>query len=100
MGNEEERARFMTWWEAVGGGNTSLRAVAQEAYIFGERLAKMACIAACQEVAAQYPTDIFPEDGQSIDCKSASMARLTAKNIEREITERSNVELRGAHEKR
>jgi hypothetical protein len=24
-----------------------------------------------------YPTDVFPEDGESIDCKSAKMARHT-----------------------
>jgi len=28
-----------------------------------------------------YPTDVFPEDGTSLDCKSARMARLTASNI-------------------
>ena len=49
-----------------------------------------ACKAACRAVAERYPTDIWPETGASIDCKSAKMARLTAANIEREITERSN----------
>lgn len=48
------------------------------------------CKAVCREVAARYPTDVWPENGESLDCKSASMARLTAANIEREITERSN----------
>lgn len=27
------------------------------------------------EVVSAYPPDIFPEDGESLDCKSASMAR-------------------------
>ena len=48
------------------------------------------CVSICREVAERYPADIFPEDGQSLDCKSARMARLTAANIEREITDRSN----------
>lgn len=91
MGNEEERARFLAWWETTGGGNTSLRAVAEQAFICGARKERMDCIKVCREIAARYPTDIFPEDGQSLDCKSACMARLTAANIEREIIERSNV---------
>lgn len=49
-----------------------------------------ACKAACRDVAERYPTEIFPEDGQSLDCKSARMARLTAANCEREIDIRSN----------
>lgn len=48
----------------------------------------MACVAICREDAARYPTDVFPEHGESLDCKSAKMARLTAANIEREIMER------------
>lgn len=35
---------------------------------------------ACRKVAADYPIDVFPDDGDSLDCKSARMARLTAKN--------------------
>ncbi len=48
----------------------------------------MACVAICQESAARYPPDVFPESGESLDCKSAKMARITAANIEREIMER------------
>ena len=95
MGSEEERARFLAWWAAIGGGNTSLRAVAEQAWMCGTRLERKACIAICREVAERYPTDIFPEDGESLDCKSARMARLTAANIEREIAERHNVAIEG-----
>lgn len=49
-----------------------------------------ACVAICREVAGRYPFSIFPEDGQSLDCHSARMARLTSANIEREITKRHN----------
>lgn len=48
------------------------------------------CKEVCRKIAAQYPTDIWPEDGESLDCKSARMARLTAANCEREIDMRSN----------
>ena len=54
-----------------------------------------ACKEACRKIAAQYPTDIWPEDGQSLDCKSARMARLTAANCEREIDMRSNAAIKG-----
>ena len=96
MGSEEERARFLSWWEASGGGNTSLRAVAEQAFTCGARKERMDCIAVCRKISEWYPTEIFPEDGQSLDCKSARMARLTAENIEREITERSNAKLTGS----
>ena len=96
MGSEEERARFLAWWAATGGGNTSLRAVAEQAWMCGTRLERKACIAIFREVAERYPTDIFPEDGESLDCKSARMARLTAANIEREIAERHNAKVSGA----
>ncbi len=95
MGNAEDRARFFAWWDATGGGNTSLRAVAWQAFMCAARLERTACVAICRDVAERYPTDIFPEDGQSLDCKSARMARLTAANIEREIAERSNAKLTG-----
>ena len=49
-----------------------------------------ACKEACRKIAALYPTDIWPDDGQSLDCKSARMARLTAANCERQIDMRSN----------
>jgi hypothetical protein len=40
---------------------------------------------AIAKVRAMYPEDIFPEDGDSLDCKSARMARLTCDNIKREL---------------
>lgn len=55
-----------------------------------------ACKEACRVVGARYPTDLWPENGQSLDCKSARMARLTAANCEREIDMRSNAQ---AHRK-
>ena len=54
-----------------------------------------ACKEACRKIAAQYPADIWPEDGETLDCKSARMARLTAANCEREIDMRSNASLSG-----
>lgn len=87
---ETERAQFLAWWEATGGGNTSLRAVSEQAWQAAMRIERRFCLQACDDVAARYPTDVFPEDGQSLDCKSARMARLTAENIKREIAERSN----------
>jgi hypothetical protein len=36
---------------------------------------------AIAEVLRWYPTDIFPEDGTSIDSKCARMARKTCENI-------------------
>ena len=64
----------------------ALRAVTQE---------REGCKEACRKIAAQYPTDIWPEDGETLDCKSARMARLTAANCEREIDMRSNAEVNG-----
>lgn len=90
-----ERAQFLAWWEATGGGNTSLRAVSEQAWQAAMRIERRFCVQACRDVAARYPADIFPEDGKSLDCKSARMARLTAANIEREITERSNADVTG-----
>jgi hypothetical protein len=54
-----------------------------------------ACKEACRKIAAQYPTDIWPEDGETLDCKSARMARLTAANCEREIDMRSTSQVTG-----
>jgi hypothetical protein len=38
-------------------------------------------------VAANYPTDIWPDNGDTLDCKGAKMARLTCENIERGLKE-------------
>jgi len=45
------------------------------------------CLACCDQVAAHYPIEIFPEDGESLDCKSAKMARKTCENIKALINE-------------
>ena len=47
-----------------------------------------AVLGAIQEARGWYPTETFPEGGESLDCKSASMARLTCDNIEREFKQR------------
>jgi hypothetical protein len=85
---DDDVTRFFAWWEATGGGNVSLRCAVEQAWIASARRERMACVAICQEAAARYPTDVFPEHGKSLDCKSAKMARLTAANIEREIMDR------------
>ena len=35
----------------------------------------------CNKFKERYPEDVFPPDGNSLDCKSARMARLTCDNI-------------------
>lgn len=37
------------------------------------------------EFAEHYPTDIFPEDGQSIECKSAKFARHLCNILSQQI---------------
>ena len=48
-----------------------------------------ACAKVCEKIHDWYPTKIWPEDGESLDCKSASMARLTANNCAAAIRARS-----------
>ena len=61
---------------------------AKEQYAAGQRDERKLTQEACSEVAAQYPTAAFPENGTSLDCKSARMARLTVKNIKAAIRAR------------
>ena len=83
---EEEFERALVWYNATGAcANTTIKHISIQAFICGMRAGKMDSAAICREVADRYPTDIFPHDGDSLDCKSARMARLTAANIEREI---------------
>ena len=83
---EEEFERALAWYSATGASaNTTIKHISIQAFICGLRAGKMDSAAICREVAERYPTDIFPHDGESLDCKSARMARLTAANIEREI---------------
>lgn len=49
-----------------------------------------ACAKVCEEIAAYYSTDIFPEDGTSIDCNSAKMGRVVTKNCAMEIRARGH----------
>lgn len=42
---------------------------------------------AVKQVLGYYPESAFPEDGESLDCKSASMARHTCNNIEKRAAE-------------
>jgi len=46
------------------------------------RAEKEAWLAACREVAGWYPEGVFDPDGQTLDAKSAAMARLTVKNVQ------------------
>lgn len=84
---------FEPWWmkQPISGFDGVTAVNVEAAWFAGAAAEREGCIAICREVAERYPTDVFPEDGQSLDCKSARMARLTAANIEREITERANV---------
>ena len=92
---DDDVTRFFAWWEATGGGNISIRCAVEQAWIASARRERMACVAICQESAARYPPDVFPESGESLDCKSAKMARITAANMEREIMERGPRRLAG-----
>jgi hypothetical protein len=85
MTEQEKRAWYFECTGRVASHNFSLYYV----FLSGVANEREECKRICREVAAQYPTDIFPDDGQSLDCKSARMARITAANIEREIAERS-----------
>lgn len=44
-----------------------------------------AFLSAISTVSGWYPESVFPEDGESIDSKSASMARITCENVKREF---------------
>lgn len=90
-----ELERFEAWWQAHGqycraGGGEYEKTFSFRAWEAAEKLEREACKEACRKIAAQYPADIWPENGESLDCKSARMARLTAANCEREIDMRSN----------
>jgi hypothetical protein len=52
----------------------------------GYEAAKAEFTGAIEYVRSWYPLDIFPEDGQSLDCKSARMARITCNNILERLT--------------
>ncbi len=43
-----------------------------------------------QTVKDAYPTDVFPENGKSQDCKSAMMARVICENILEKLEEVAN----------
>ena len=47
-----------------------------------------ACAKVCEDIARLYSTDIFPEDGTSIDCNSAKMGRVVTKNCAQSIRAR------------
>lgn len=38
------------------------------------------------DVYKHYPEDVFPTNGESLDCKSAFVARFTCKNVLRELS--------------
>lgn len=47
-----------------------------------------ACAKVCDDIARLYSTDIFPEDGTSVDCNSAKMGRVVTKNCAQSIRAR------------
>ena len=47
-----------------------------------------ACAKVCDDIARLYSTDIFPENGTSIDCNSAKMGRVVTKNCAQSIRAR------------
>ena len=49
---------------------------------------KLILLEAINNVRSHYPEKVFPPDGESIECKSAFMARLTCDNIQREVYDR------------
>jgi hypothetical protein len=49
-----------------------------------------ACAKVCEEISMLYSTNIFPEDGTSIDCNSAKMGRVVTKNCAQSIRARGN----------
>jgi len=61
-------------------------ALCEEMFIGHEAAAilaeKEAWLAACREVSGWYPEGVFDPDGQTLDTKSAAMARLTVKNVQ------------------
>ncbi len=92
-----KKAGMVTEWHAGAAScvwtNGIAGVSAEELKAFAALVAKEEreeCKADCRRIGAQYPTDIWPENGESLDCKSARMSRLTAENCEREIDNRSN----------
>ena len=66
----------------------SIEKLVNEAYAKGAAAEREACAKVCEEIATYYSTDIFPEDGTSIDCNSAKMGRVVTKNCAMEIRAR------------
>lgn len=58
------------------------------AYGAGHKDENEACAEVCEEIARLYSTDIFPEDGTSIDCNSAKMGRVVTRNCAQSIRAR------------
>ncbi|WP_395119685.1 hypothetical protein ACFCQI_01845 [Rhodanobacter sp. FW102-FHT14D06] len=52
-----------------------------------DTLCANALMQAIGEVRGYYPESVFPESGNSLDCKSASMARQTCDNITNRASE-------------
>lgn len=67
----------------VGCGDNRDPATAKE----HDAMAAHAYKQAVKQVLGYYPESAFPEDGESLDCKSASMARHTCNNIEQRAAE-------------
>lgn len=52
-----------------------------------DAMAAHALLQAIDTVRGYYPESVFPENGESLDCKSASMARHTCDNIKKRADE-------------
>ena len=74
----KDRAKFVYYLEAF----------ATLAYEAGRKDENEACAEVCEEIARLYSTDIFPEDGTSIDCNSAKMGRVVTRNCAQSIRAR------------
>ena len=55
-------------------------------YEAGRADEKAAAVAAVAEVRARYPEDVWPDGGESLDCKSARMARLVCDEISKLVS--------------
>ena len=69
-------------------GAELLQAAFTLAYEAGRKDENEACAEVCEEIARFYSTDIFPEDGTSIDCNSAKMGRVVTRNCAQSIRAR------------
>jgi len=66
----------------VGGCNECFNVMIERVRAKAVQAEREAWLAACREVAGWYPEGVFDPDGQTLDAKSAAIARLTVKNVQ------------------